>query len=191
MADSELRREWGTVFAASIGVMASCITLVNYSLGVFVVPLSDEFGWSRRDIALATSYVTTGALLTSFVVRVACRSNQRRMADCSVPGVLWYCVLRAWRVHGWLGRILRHLSVNGACCSRNSADNIYKDSCFADCAASRPCDWPHSSRNWAGGIHCTSRCGLFRQYIWLARRLRRSGGLSAVSRDALVSHISA
>ena len=68
MADSELRREWGTVFAASIGVMASCITLVNYSLGVFVVPLSDEFGWSRRDIALATSYVTTGALLTSFVV---------------------------------------------------------------------------------------------------------------------------
>ena len=67
MAESELRREWGTVLAATIGVMASCITLVNYSLGVFVVPLSHEFDWSRRDIALATSYVSTGALVTSFV----------------------------------------------------------------------------------------------------------------------------
>jgi MFS family permease len=68
MADTEIRREWGTILAATIGVMASCITLVNYSLGVFVVPLSDEFGWSRRDIAFATTCVTVGALLTSFVV---------------------------------------------------------------------------------------------------------------------------
>ena len=66
--DSEFKREWGTVLASTIGVMASCIALVNYSLGVFVVPLTTEFGWSRRDIALATTYVTTGALATSFVV---------------------------------------------------------------------------------------------------------------------------
>lgn len=68
MAETEMLREWGTVLAATIGVMASCITLVNYSLGVFVVPLSEEFDWSRRDIALATTCVTVGALLTSFVV---------------------------------------------------------------------------------------------------------------------------
>ena len=67
MMHSEFRRDWGTVLAATVGVMASCITLVNYSLGIFVLPLSAEFGWARRDIMLATTFVSTGALLTSFI----------------------------------------------------------------------------------------------------------------------------
>jgi MFS family permease len=64
----EFRHDWGTVLAATVGIMASCITLVNYSLGVFVVPLSREFGWSRQEILTATSVVTGGALVTSFAV---------------------------------------------------------------------------------------------------------------------------
>ena len=67
MMHSEFRRDWGTVLASTVGVMASCITLVNYSLGVFVLPLTAEFGWARRDIMLATTFVSTGALLTSFM----------------------------------------------------------------------------------------------------------------------------
>ncbi len=63
---NEFRRGWGVVLASSIGVMCSCITLVNYSLGVFVVPLGEAFGWGRGQVLLATSLVSTGALVSSF-----------------------------------------------------------------------------------------------------------------------------
>ncbi len=64
----EFRRHGGKLLAASIGVMASCITLVNYSIGVFVLPLTQEFGWSRQDVMLGSTTVTVGALFTSFFV---------------------------------------------------------------------------------------------------------------------------
>lgn len=64
----EFRRHGGKLLAASIGVMASCITLVNYSIGVFVLPLTQEFGWSRQDVMLGSTTVTVGALFTSFIV---------------------------------------------------------------------------------------------------------------------------
>ncbi|MSO99395.1 MAG: MFS transporter [Rhodospirillaceae bacterium] len=65
---SEFKHDGGVVAAAMVGIMASCITLVNYSIGVFVIPLSTEFGWSRQEILLATSFVTGGALFTSFII---------------------------------------------------------------------------------------------------------------------------
>ena len=64
----EFRRHGGKLLAACIGVMASCITLVNYSIGVFVLPLTQEFGWSRQDVMLGSTTVTTGALFTSLFV---------------------------------------------------------------------------------------------------------------------------
>ena len=65
---SEFRRDGGVVLAAALGIMASCITLANYSIGVFIVPLSSEFGWSRQEILRAVSVLTTGSLITSFIV---------------------------------------------------------------------------------------------------------------------------
>ncbi len=98
MMHPEFKRDWGTVLASTIGVMASCITLVNYSLGVFVVPLTNEFGWARRDIMLATTFVSTGALLTSFVAGwLADRFNiWRLIAVSQVMFGLAFCALAAF-----------------------------------------------------------------------------------------------
>ena len=86
-AESEFRRGWGIVLASSVGVMCSCITLVNYSLGVFVVPLGQEFGWGRGQVLLATSLVSTGALVSSFFAGwLADRANIGRIIIVSQIG---------------------------------------------------------------------------------------------------------
>ncbi len=83
-AAGEFRRHGGKVLAASIGVMASCITLVNYCIGVFVLPLTQEFGWSRQDVMLGSTTVTVGALFTSFAVGwLADRINLTRLIVAS------------------------------------------------------------------------------------------------------------
>jgi MFS transporter, OFA family, oxalate/formate antiporter len=66
--DEELRRESGTLLAAMLGIMSSCTVLANASLGVFVVPLTLEFGWSRQQVLTASSFVLGGALFITFIV---------------------------------------------------------------------------------------------------------------------------
>lgn len=48
-----LDRSWRIVAASSLGLMFSQGTLLLYSFGVFVGPLTAEFGWSRTQVALA------------------------------------------------------------------------------------------------------------------------------------------
>ena len=53
-------RSWGVVAAATVGLTFSLGTLLLYTFGVFVRPLSTEFGWSRTQLsgALAVSQYT-------------------------------------------------------------------------------------------------------------------------------------
>ncbi len=53
-------RSWGVVAAATIGLVFSVGTLLLYTFGVFVRPLSTEFGWSRTALSggLAVSQYT-------------------------------------------------------------------------------------------------------------------------------------
>jgi len=53
-------REWTVVAATAFGLLFSLGTLLLYTFGVFVQPLSKEFGWSRMQlfIALAISQYT-------------------------------------------------------------------------------------------------------------------------------------
>lgn len=53
-------RSWGIVAAATVGLVFSIGTLLLYTFGVFVRPLSTEFGWSRTQMsgALAVSQYT-------------------------------------------------------------------------------------------------------------------------------------
>ena len=46
-------RSWRTVAASTLGLMFSQGTLLLYTFGVFVGPLSAEFGWSRTQVTLA------------------------------------------------------------------------------------------------------------------------------------------
>ena len=46
-------REWGVVAASATGLLFSLGTLLLYTFGVFVQPLSQEFGWSRTQLSIA------------------------------------------------------------------------------------------------------------------------------------------
>ena len=46
-------REWAVVAASAFGLLLSLGTLLLYTFGVFVLPLSREFGWSRTQLAFA------------------------------------------------------------------------------------------------------------------------------------------
>ena len=53
-------RSWGAVAASTVGLTFSLGTLLLYTFGVFVRPLTDEFGWTRTQLAgaLAASQYT-------------------------------------------------------------------------------------------------------------------------------------
>lgn len=93
--EAEFRRHGGAVLAAAVGIMTSCITLVNYSIGVFVLPLAADFGWTRAQIMTSTSVVTFGALGTSFLVGwIADRVDLGRFIVVSQLGFgLAFCAL--------------------------------------------------------------------------------------------------
>lgn len=49
---SEFARGWRLVAGSLLGVSAGVSSLYFYSLGIFIKPLSAEFGWSRGDASL-------------------------------------------------------------------------------------------------------------------------------------------
>lgn len=49
--DVVMDRSWGVVAAATVGLAFSVGTLLLYTFGVFVQPLSAEFGWSRTQLS--------------------------------------------------------------------------------------------------------------------------------------------
>lgn len=87
-ARAEWRQGWSLVLASASGM--SLAPLVIYSMGLFVLPLEREFGWSR-------TMITSGMTLVSVISIVFAgpfgalidRWGPRRIA---VPGVLLYCI---------------------------------------------------------------------------------------------------
>ncbi len=64
-AGAELDRDWLAVGASAVG-MALCVgTLALYSFGVFVRPLTAEFGWSRTGLFAALSFFQFGLAFCS------------------------------------------------------------------------------------------------------------------------------
>lgn len=55
---------WWVVLAAGIGLALHAGPLIVPTFGVFLKPLSQEFGWSRTQLSLAFSLFTLGATLT-------------------------------------------------------------------------------------------------------------------------------
>jgi len=95
LLDEEFRREGGTLLAAPLGIMCSCTVLANASLGVFVIPLTTEFGWSRQQVLTASSFVIGGALfITFFVGWLTDRVNVGKLIIGSQLGLgLTFCAL--------------------------------------------------------------------------------------------------
>jgi predicted MFS family arabinose efflux permease len=77
-AAQEWRRSWTVVLAAALGFALSSVTI--YSLGPFIVPLEQEFGWSRAQIASGmTIYSILGIVLTPLAGVVIDRLGPRRV----------------------------------------------------------------------------------------------------------------
>lgn len=84
----EWRNGWPVVIAAMAGfALTSCFT---FSMGAFIGPLEQEFGWTRAQISMGMTVVTfTGALLTPPVGMAVDRWGPRRLG---VPGSLAFAV---------------------------------------------------------------------------------------------------
>ena len=72
-------RAMGVIFAASFGCFVSVTPTVMTTLGIYLVPMSQDFGWSRSEVAGAMSIVAlANAIAYPFVGRLADRIGPRR-----------------------------------------------------------------------------------------------------------------
>ena len=55
----------GLLLAACVGVICSSIVLPFYTLGIFVVPVTEAFGWSRSEFQLSLMFSTGIGVFTS------------------------------------------------------------------------------------------------------------------------------
>ena len=83
-AADEWRRGWKLVLACFAGF--SFFSLMTASLGVFIAPLTREFGWSRTLVSSGVSIASVGVgLLSPFIGILIDRYGSRRVA---MPGLL-------------------------------------------------------------------------------------------------------
>ncbi|MFN3591752.1 MAG: MFS transporter, partial [Thermaurantiacus sp.] len=92
MIDPEGRREfrlgWRIVLAGLIGSMFGISALPFYTLGIFVRPLSDEFGWSREAIQWGFTVQMLGMLTVAWAYGLLTdRWGARRVALLSQIGL--------------------------------------------------------------------------------------------------------
>ncbi|MBB6253101.1 MFS transporter [Nitrospirillum iridis] len=81
----EFRKGWRLVLAAATGVGLGITGLTFYTLGIFIGPLSQEFGWSRTAISSATLLTTATTMLLGPVVgRLVDRFGGRRVGMLSL-----------------------------------------------------------------------------------------------------------
>lgn len=84
----EFRRGWRLVLAAATGVGLGITGLTFYTLGIFIGPLTQEFGWSRTALASATILTTLTTLFLGPVVgRLADRFGGRAVGLTSLVGL--------------------------------------------------------------------------------------------------------
>ncbi len=85
-ASSEFRHSWKVLAAATIGVSLCVTGLPNYAIGLFIDPLSREFGWSRSAISLWSVW-QMGALacVTPVIGVLIDRFGSRPIALISIP----------------------------------------------------------------------------------------------------------
>ena len=83
---AEFRGSWKVLLAAMFGVSLCVTGLPNYAVGLFIEPLSREFGWSRSAISLWTVW-QMGALacITPVIGILIDRFGTRPIALISIP----------------------------------------------------------------------------------------------------------
>ena len=86
--EHELKQRWPIIFAACVGIVSSSFVLPYYSIGALVVPVTEEFGWSRAEFQAAILFSSgLGALTSPLVGWLIDRFGARRMALPSMIGL--------------------------------------------------------------------------------------------------------
>ncbi|MGC4055299.1 MAG: MFS transporter [Paludibaculum sp.] len=71
---------WRVVFASSVGVLTGFASLLVYTFGIFLKPLSTEFGWSRESVSMAFGFAAmTVAVCSPVLGRLLDRYGPRRV----------------------------------------------------------------------------------------------------------------
>jgi predicted MFS family arabinose efflux permease len=80
-AERELAQRWPLILASCIGIISSSFVLPYYTIGALVVPVTEEFGWSRAQFQAAILFSSgLGALTSPFVGWLNDRFGSRRVA---------------------------------------------------------------------------------------------------------------
>ncbi|MGY4495255.1 MFS transporter [Pseudomonas sp. TE3610] len=90
MKTSRMFYGWWVVMASVVGMIVSQGPVLVFTFGIFMKPLSAEFGWSRSQVSLGlTIAILTAALCTPWVGRLIDRKGARQVA---VPALLLFGV---------------------------------------------------------------------------------------------------
>ena len=78
---AEFKQGWKPLIGAIVGVGSGLTGIVFYTHGVFVVPITEEMGWSRGATQFAFSFVMMSAALTApFIGIITDKFGARRLA---------------------------------------------------------------------------------------------------------------
>lgn len=87
-SQSELARNWKLVLTCTSGVALGAMSIPTYTIGAFVKPLQDAFGWSRTEIQAAILVsqlgVGIGAVACGWLLRMV---SMRAMAITGILGI--------------------------------------------------------------------------------------------------------
>ena len=64
----EFARGWRVLLACGVGIGAGVTGLAYYSFGVFVIPLTEAFGWSVGQVTVGSSFLILGTAFTAPVI---------------------------------------------------------------------------------------------------------------------------
>src|SRR5258708_3775112 len=79
--NDEFRRGWRVLLASCVGLGLGLSGITFFTFGVFVVPLANDFGWTRGQIASAASILVIGTAITAPIIgTVIDRFGARRIA---------------------------------------------------------------------------------------------------------------
>ena len=65
-ATGEFKRGWRILLASSVGIASGLSGLAFYTFGVFIVPLTEAFGWTRGQVSIASSFLIIGTAITAW-----------------------------------------------------------------------------------------------------------------------------
>lgn len=99
--ENEWARGWPVLLAGAIGIGAG-LAMYQYVASIFVIPLQEEFGWSRGQIAIAKTFALPAAFAAPIIGRLVDRFGVRPAALTALsafslsfvglafmPGQLW------------------------------------------------------------------------------------------------------